>query len=448
MSFIKLYARWFKKILPSPFSIAVLLTVSVVILTTFISQKSIGLLMLDWQAGLWESSLLTFAFQMMLMLVLGHTLALSSFFDRVVAKLVVPISTSAQAAAVVTFTTILVAFINWGLALIFGALLARKVGEHFSRKNMPLNYPLIGAAGYVGLMVWHGGLSGSALTKVAESGHLQALAQNDMLPLTISYNDTVFSTMNVVAWLLLLAFIPLVFYWLGKKNSGKFTPLDPASILPQSNIKAHGAERIDESRLFSKIVGTIFVSIALYVAVSYKGHSLGFITPNFINFAMMALCILLHKNFTAFLNAVDSAIKGASGILIQFPLYFGILALMQSGGLLASISNGFIAISNENTLPLFTFFSAGLVNVFVPSGGGQWAIQGPIVLQAATQLGVDLPKIVLALVYGDQLTNMLQPFWALPLLSITGLKATDIIPYTLVLFLIGLVIFAGLLCCM
>jgi Short chain fatty acids transporter len=182
MSFIKLYARWFKKILPSPFSIAVLLTVSVVILTTFISQKSIGLLMLDWQAGLWESSLLTFAFQMMLMLVLGHTLALSSFFDRVVAKLVVPISTSAQAAAVVTFTTILVAFINWGLALIFGALLARKVGEHFSRKNMPLNYPLIGAAGYVGLMVWHGGLSGSALTKVAESGHLQALAQNDMLP--------------------------------------------------------------------------------------------------------------------------------------------------------------------------------------------------------------------------------------------------------------------------
>lgn len=447
MNFIQIYARWFKKILPSPFSIAVILTVFVFTLTILISQKSIGLLMLDWQAGLWESSLLTFAFQMMLMLVLGHALALSRFFESAAAKLVMPISTTAQAAALVTFTTILVAFVNWGLALIFGAILARKVGEHFSRKNLPLNYPLIGAAGYVGLMVWHGGLSGSALAKVAESGHLQALSQNDSLPIAISYNDTVFSAMNMVVWALLLVCIPLVFYWLGKNNSGRFTPLDAAPSPPTTIILAHGAERIDESRLVSKIVGAILVGIALYVGVSYTGHSLGFITPNFINFGMLALCILLHKNFATFLAAVDSAVKGASSILIQFPLYFGLLALMQSGGLLAVISHLFMAISNEHTVPLFTFFSAGLVNIFVPSGGGQWAIQGPIVLQAATQHGIDLPKMVLALAYGDQLTNMLQPFWALPLLGITGLKAKDILPYTLVLFFIGLVIFAGVLCC-
>ncbi|MFT4876472.1 MAG: short-chain fatty acids transporter, partial [Bacteroidia bacterium] len=136
---------------------------------------------------------------------------------------------------------------------------------------------------------------------------------------------------------------------------------------------------------------------------------------------------------------------GSSGILIQFPLYFGILALMQSGGLIELVSNWFIEVSNTATLPLFTFFSAGLVNIFVPSGGGQWAIQGPIILEAATKLGVPLPKMILALAYGDQLTNMLQPFWALPLLSITGLKAKDILPYTLVLFLLGFVIFVGVL---
>ena len=118
---------------------------------------------------------------------------------------------------------------------------------------------------------------------------------------------------------------------------------------------------------------------------------------------------------------------------------------MQSGGLIALISNWFIAVSTANTLPLFTFFSAGLVNIFVPSGGGQWAIQGSILLEAATKLAVPLPKMILAMAYGDQLTNMLQPFWALPLLSITGLKAKEILPFTLILFLLGLLIFVGVL---
>ena len=97
--------------------------------------------------------------------------------------------------------------------------------------------------------------------------------------------------------------------------------------------------------------------------------------------------------------------------------------------------------SNETTLPIFTFFSAGLVNIFVPSGGGQWAVQGPIIIESALKLGVPLPKAIMALAYGDQITNMLQPFWALPLLGITKLKAKDILPYTLLLMIVGVVIF-------
>ena len=153
MSFTQKYAEWFRRILPSPFSIAILLTLFTLILTLFISDKSPAILLFDWQEGLWSSSLLAFAFQMMLMLVLGHTLALSSFFDKLISWLVKPIITTAKAAAIVTFATIIIAFINWGLGLIFGAILARKLGESFTRKQLPLNYPLIGAAGYVGLMV-------------------------------------------------------------------------------------------------------------------------------------------------------------------------------------------------------------------------------------------------------------------------------------------------------
>ena len=445
MSFTQKYAEWFRRILPSPFSIAILLTLFTLILTLFISDKSPAILLFDWQEGLWSSSLLAFAFQMMLMLVLGHTLALSSFFDKLISWLVKPITTTAKAAAIVTFATIIVAFINWGLGLIFGAILARKLGESFTRKQLPLNYPLIGAAGYVGLMVWHGGLSGSALTKVAESGHLQVISKNASLPEAIYYGDTVFSSMNISAFLLLLVLIPLTFYYLGTRVRSQIPEIKTAFINTPENKNLEGAERIDQSQIFSKTIGILLVAFAAFLALSYEGPSLGFITPNYINFSLLALCLLLHSSFTSFLSAVEDAITGSSGILIQFPLYFGILALMQSGGLIELVSNWFIEVSNTTTLPLFTFFSAGLVNIFVPSGGGQWAIQGPIILEAATKLGVPLPKMILALAYGDQLTNMLQPFWALPLLSITGLKAKDILPYTLVLFLLGFLIFVGVL---
>ena len=445
MSFTQKYSDWFRRILPSPFSIAILLTLVTLLLTVFVSEKPTAELVVAWQEGLWSSNLLAFAFQMMLMLVLGHTLALSSFFDTLIAWLVRPIKTTAQAAAVVTFTTIVVAFFNWGLGLIFGAILARKLGESFTKKQLPLNYPLIGASGYVGLMVWHGGISGSALTKVAETGHLRSIGHSTSLPEAIYYGDTVFSSMNLTAFASLLILIPVIFYLLGKHVKAEVPKIKSVVVNSTQNSHLIGMEKLDQSSMVSKTIGILMVGFAGYLAIGFEGPFLGFITPNYINFSLLALCLLLHTNFSSFLNAIDDAIKGSSGILIQFPLYFGILALMQSGGLIALISNWFIAVSTANTLPLFTFFSAGLVNIFVPSGGGQWAIQGPILLEAATKLAVPLPKMILAMAYGDQLTNMLQPFWALPLLSITGLKAKEILPFTLILFLLGLLIFVGVL---
>ena len=153
--------------------------------------------------------------------------------------------------------------------------------------------------------------------------------------------------------------------------------------------------------------------------------------------------LLLHSSFFNFTKAISSAISGAAGILIQFPLYFGIMGIMKDSGMVSIMSDFFVTISNETTFPIFTFISAGIVNIFVPSGGGQWAIQGPIIMEAASNLGVSFNKSIMALAYGDQLTNMLQPFWALPLLGITGLKAKEILPYTLYLFLMGMVIFIG-----
>ena len=434
-----------KNVLPAPFTIAVILTFLTILIAFFISadsynSKNFFEILSFWEKGLWDNNLMVFALQMMLMLVLGHSLALSKPISKIINNITIHCNNTANAAAIVTFTTLLVAFFNWGLGLIFGAIFARKVGEHASKNNIPLNYPLIGAAGYSGLMIWHGGISGSAPIKIAEQGHFLAEKIG-----TISQAETIFSAMNVTISLSLIVILPLFMFFLAKKTKSELVNIRGVEKIEK--IELDGAEKIDHSNFIAYIFGGIIITYCFYKAILLPDKmTLNFITPNFINLSLLGLCVILHKNFFQFIKSVDSAIKGASGILIQFPLYFGIMGIMKDTGMIELMSDLFISISNENTFPIFTFFSAGLVNIFVPSGGGQWAIQGPIIVEAAMKLGVSIPKSVMSLAYGDQITNMLQPFWALPLLGITGLKAKEILPYTLLLMLLGGVIFiTGLL---
>ena len=435
--------RVFKALLPAPFTIAVILTLVTFVLAYFLSpnQETPLSLLNYWEKGLWNSPLLVFAVQMMLMLVLGHVLALTKTVSHCIDKATLFCSNTAQVAAWVTLLTLLVSFFNWGLGLVFGAIFARKVGEHASKNNIPLNYPLIGAAGYSGLMVWHGGISGSAPIKIAEKGHFLEEKMG-----VISQSETIFSTMNISISLVLMIVLPCLMYALGKKSESKIIKLSSAPIEDETE-EIQGAERLDYSNILAYVFGGMIILYCLYKALILPQQlSLSFITPNFINLFLLGLGILFHKNFYYFLKGVNQAIGGASGILIQFPLYFGIMGIMNSSGLVGVFSDFFVSISNPTTFPIFAFISAGIVNVFVPSGGGQWGVQGPIIIEAASQLNVPYWKAVMALAYGDQLTNMLQPFWALPLLAITGLKAKDILPYSLLLLLVGGSIFVlGLL---
>lgn len=455
MNFSEKYAKLFQLLLPSPFAIAVILTFITFFTALFTTRpEDVGFLTysLDlanyWQQGLWSDGLLVFAVQMMLMLVLGHVLALTKPVEHILNKLVFYCNTTAKAAFIVTILTVLVSFFNWGLGLIFGAIFARKVGEYAAKKLLPINYPLIGAAGYSGLMVWHGGISGSSLTKIAEEGHLKNLAsgiipdaQLALLPNSISFIETVFSPMNIFISVLLILILPLSMYLIGKKSKSSGLPTFSSDRHVTEKTKIVGAEKIDHS-LVGFMFGGLILLIAFYLAFKSSGNiPLSFITPNFINFSLLGFGLLLHGSFFNFLNAIEEAISGVSGILIQFPLYFGIMGIMKRSGLVNDLSAFFVSISNENTYPIFTFISAAIVNIFIPSGGGQWAVQGPIIIQAATDLGISLPKSILAMAYGDQLTNMLQPFWALPLLGITKLNAKQILPFTLFLMLMGTLIF-------
>jgi short-chain fatty acids transporter len=383
---------------------------------------------------------------MILILVLGNILVLSSPVSRLILVIAKKANSTEKAVIIVSVSVMLVAFFNWGLGLIFGAILARKIGDYSVENNIKLNYPLVGAAGYVGLMIWHSGISGSAPIKVAEDNHLSSLmsSRNDSyfysdLPTSLNFDLTVLSSANLITFLVLLILVPLTFYFLSKNSSSENTALTNENIMNNDVQDEISTNNLEISRTFSILFGLILLIAFFY---QYSEDLINFkITPNSLNFFMLGLSILLHSNFKSFLNALRKSINGASGILIQFPLYFGIMGIMKESGLIVYVSDFFISISNEFTLPIFTFFSAAIINVFVPSGGGQWVIQGPVVIAAATELNVPIQKVVMALAYGDQLTNMLQPFWALPLLAITKLKAKEILPYTLIIMLVGLVVF-------
>lgn len=453
MKITKIIENLFKKYIPSPFTIAVLLTLLTIVLAlVFTLPKNESVIGYSaqvlgfWEEGIWNNSLLVFAYQMMLILVLGHVLVLSKPMSNLILKLTKYCTNTANSAMLVSTTTMFVAFFNWGLGLIFGALLARKVAEDAQRRGIKINYPIIGAAGYVGLMVWHGGISGSAPIKINEKGHIKSIMEavsSDMnlskIPDIIDYSQTVFSWWNLLIFISVVLSVAATFYFIGRKAES--TPID----LPEykfdvdSNQPVEKSEKLDRSKVLGFVLGSIIL-ITFFIRY-YKDLGALKITPNLINLFMLGLAILLHKNFKSFTNAIGDAISDVSGILIQFPLYFGIMGIMKSTGMVTLISSFFVSISSATTLPIFTFFSAGLVNIFVPSGGGQWVIQGPVVIESALQLGVPLPKAIMALAYGDQITNMLQPFWALPLLGITKLKAKEILPYTLIAMFVGSIIY-------
>ena len=448
MNFTQTIENIFKRVLPSPFTIAVLLTLLTIFLAYFFTESNtenhFTTILKHWENGIWNSKLLVFAYQMILILVLGHILVLSKPIDWLINKLVVFTNSTASAVVLVSFTTMLVAFLNWGLGLIFGAILARKVGEYAQRNNILINYPIVGAAGYVGLMVWHSGMSGSAPLDAAGNGRIKELLSNTSasnhtnLPEMIATSNTIFSSWNLILFAIILIVIPLFLYFIAKKTTPTETNL-PHYQFNTEPTDLIGAEKLDHSKILTWVFGGLLLLVFCF-KYGTEALQLNF-TLNAINLLMLSLGLLFHSKFSSFFKALEEAIKGTAGILIQFPLYFGIMGIMTATGMVTQISDFFVSIATETTLPILTFLSAGLVNIFVPSGGGQWVIQGPIVLESALKLGVPLPKAIMALAYGDQITNMLQPFWALPLLGITKLKAREILPYTLLLLLVGSIIY-------
>ncbi|MCB9789119.1 MAG: short-chain fatty acid transporter [Deltaproteobacteria bacterium] len=444
------------RVVPDPFAIAILLTfVSLGLAWAFGDRSPLDLVglwggrldgdaLLPSEVGLWR--LLTFAMQMCLILVTGHALASSPPMERLIARLAALPRSAAQAVALTALVAMLAALVNWGLGLIVGALAARSVAVAARGRGLRVHYPLLGAAGYAGLMVWHGGLSGSAPLTVTQSKDLASLlGRPDVAPIPLQ--DTLTSPLNLCVTALLLIVVPLVLTRMLPRDGREIIEVDPRSLpgvrsaadAPDPRAERHVLD--DAWWLAAGLAGLAIAYLVLYL----RRIGLGRIDLNAVNLAFLALGLLLHRSPAAYLRAITDATTGCAGIILQFPLYAGIMGVFVHSGLIDRLATSIATVADGSTFAPLTMLSAGAVNLFVPSGGGQWAIQGPLVVQSAERLGVPLGKAVMAFAYGDEWTNMLQPFWALPLLAITGLRARDLIGYTAAVMLLALPVYLGCL---
>lgn len=468
-------AAWARRWVPDPFVLAILLT-AVVFAWAVAHGASVSSLVAVWggKQGIWKTALMEFLVQMALVLVTGHALASTRPVRRLIEVLAQRPTTPRGAVALTAFVACAAGMINWGLALIVGALLARQVGASCRARGVRIHYPLVVAAGYSGLMVWHGGLSGSAPLKVTHASDVAAVVRDPVVVAkvgelvaaragpefadgAIPLSLTLLSPQNLTTCVLAVVLVPLLFALMAPPADAPgeaLVEIDPE--VARAALAGDDDDAADDARAGTpagRLEATRLVPLAIVALggahLAQRLWSDGLVTVlmrldlDTINLAFLLLGLLLHGSARAYGRAVAEAIPGTAGILLQFPLYFGIMGLMAESGLVGAIAERIVAASRgaEWAYPMLTFLSAGLVNLFVPSGGGQWAVQGPIVLTGAASLGVDPGEAVLALAYGDQWTNMAQPFWALPLLGICGVKAGDIMGYTLVVMVLAAPIF-------
>ena len=434
-----------EKYLPDPFIFAVILTFIVVVASMIFTKTTPIGVVEAWYGGFWN--LLAFSMQMTLVLVTGTILATAPAFKKLLGKAASLPKNKFQAIAIVNLVALLACFVNWGFGLVIGAVFAKEV----AKKVKGVDYPLLIAAAYSGFLVWHAGMSGSIPLKLATGGESLSAATNGTILDPISTNLTIFSTFNLLIFGIIVLTLPFLLALMHPKADAVKT-IDP-ELLKDEEVPAPiakedmtPAEKLENSKIINFILaGLGFVFIFKYFLDN--GFSLNL---NIVNFVFLFAAILLHGTPINVVRAVNSAAKSVGGIILQFPFYAGIMGIMVAVGpegvsLAGAISDMFVSISTEFTFPLFTFISAGIVNFFVPSGGGQWAVQAPIMMPAGAELGVDAAKTAMSIAWGDAWTNMIQPFWALPVLGIAKLGAKNIMGYCLVVLLYsGIIISLGL----
>lgn len=461
------FADWAMRYMPDPYVFVIVLTVLAFGAALPLQLQETGAVVpavsgvLDaWYGGVW--TFLTFMAQFAVILMTGDAIAKSPAVTRLLERIARLPESQASAVAFTSFVAMVAALVSWGLGLIVGAVMARQVTYQAQKRGLKLHYPLVAAAGYTALMIWHSGLTSS-------SGLFMASLTEDQTefleyaPNGIPVTETIGSLANLSTVALLLVVIPLVMASLHPRDEEDIRGL-PDSVMdemtPDESVVADGGESATADpveptvterltpadRLNGSVALTVLIAVfpAYYFINSWflSGQGLAGLSLNSINAFFLFSAIVLWKTPQGIVDQMEDSVKNVSGIIFQFPFYAGISGIVTGTALGLTIADFFASVSTPLTWPVLGLMSTGLVNFFVPSGGGQWAAQGPILLETTQQLGMPASTAVILEMMGDQLTNMIQPFWALPLLALADLRARDIIGYSTVAMLVGFVIMA------
>ena len=376
-----------------------------------------------WGDGFW--SLNGFAMQMVVVLLTGHMLASSPLVQRLLKFLASFPQRESSALVFVTLLSLVCYWLNWGFGLIAAALIAVEVGKRFPK----LPFGLVAASAYSGFMVWHSGLSGSIPLKIA--GMDETLTK--IVPgMSIPLSETIFSSWNLGVVLAFVIVLPLLTLWMRSDATplSLSIPEEVETTVPK--LDESWRAKIENSRGLMVLMSLLPL---IYIAINLKNGKNFDI--NMVNLIFLMFNRWAHGTPLRFMGALEKSVRVCGGIIIQYPFYAGLSVLLEKSGLANILSEWCVAQASSESFTTLCFLAAGLVNFFVPSGGGQWVVQGPIMIKAGLELGVPASRVAMAIAWGDAWTNMLQPFWILPLLAMAHLKLKDVMGYCVIYCLGG-----------
>ena len=428
---VQFFSNLMDRYLPDPFVIAIFLTVTTMALAVIVRGTNPLKVVDYWGAGLWD--LLAFSMQMTLVLLSGYVLAKTPPVDRFLDSLASKIYSPRIAIVTATVVAGVGSWLNWGFGLVMGGIVAQKLAMNVKG----LHYPLAIAAGYSGFAVFGFGISAPVPLLLATPGSFME-KQVGVIPLS----ETIFTPQLLLTTVATLVILPLFNMLLHPTDPSKVREINRAAFGTVSTKRTQVETPTIASRLNdSRVIGIGFGLIAMVYVARYF-LSGGDLNLDMVNFLLLFLSILLFARPSAFLNAVNDGIKIISGLVIQYPFYAGIMGILSASGLAVAFADAFGTFASAETLPFWSFISGGILNILMPSGGGQFAVQGPVMAEAAAALGADHAATAVAVQIGDQWTNMVQPFWVLPVLAISGLKLRDVMGYMVLILIVLGIIFA------
>lgn len=417
---------WSVRWVPNSFIIACLLTLIVFALALTLAGATLMDTISYWGDGFW--ALLSFGMQMCLIIFTGYIVAVSPVVRKVLGAIARIPRGPKSAILTMTVISLLLSWFHWGLSMVGSALMVRFIAA----RRRDVDYRLLVACAYLGMgCTWHAGLSASAPLLVATPGHFLE-SQIGIIPMT----ETIFAPFNLILVTVIFAFL-CVFTPMLHPRRERTVAVDPKVLEGFEDFEAPSipttptpSERLEHSYIMNAIFGLLGLTWVIWYFL-VKG---GPLTLNAFNFGILFLGIVLHKSMASFLKAASEGGKLIYGIVLQFPFYAGMYGIIKSSGLTEILSDTLTEIANRDTYPTIVYWYSGIVNYFVPSGGSKWAIEAPYVLEAAKSLGVPAPKVVIAYAWGDMATDIIQPFWAIPLLSVAKLEFRDIMGYAIIIF--------------